>query len=125
LGGFQIPGGTVDYANGENIRQAIVREVEEETGLLIPDPEFLCMMNSFCYGPDKPLHIAFVGKSETEIVPINPEPHKAEDWEWMPLDTVSDDAWFRMSRIAVDFYLKLKSQSDLSRFVIDEDFASA
>ncbi len=124
LGGFQIPGGTVDYANGENLEQAVVREVEEETGLRIPDPEFLCMMNSFCYGQDKPLHIAFVGKSDTETIPINPEPHKAEDWKWMPLSAVSEEKWFRMSKMAIDFYLRLQNEPGLSRFVIDEGFAS-
>jgi len=125
LGGLQIPGGTVDYSTGENLKQAVVREVEEETGLRIADPKFLCMMNSFCYGPDKPLHIAFVGKSETEIVPINPEPHKAGDWEWLPLDAVSNDTWFRMSKVAVDFYNRLSKNPDTERFVIDDEYASA
>ena len=71
--GFQIPGGTVDYSLGENVLEASVREAFEETGIKVKDPRFLGVMNTFYYGKERPIHIAFVGQSETENIPENPE----------------------------------------------------
>ena len=122
IGGLQLPGGTVDYANGEDIRSAVVREIKEETGLDIVDPEFLCAMNTFYYGPERPLHIAFVGKSITEELPPNPEPHKAEDWQWIELENLPDDSWFRMSKVAIDFFKELKNDPTANRFLIDQEY---
>jgi ADP-ribose pyrophosphatase YjhB (NUDIX family) len=121
-GGLQLPGGTVDYANGEDIKCAVVREIKEETGLSIPEPEFLCAMNTFYYGNERPLHIAFLGKSEIEELPPNPEPHKAEDWHWIELDDLPQDNWFRMSKVAIDFLKELKKNPTINRFVIDQEY---
>lgn len=122
LGGLQLPGGTVDYANGEDVQSAVIRETKEETGFDIQEPEFLCAMNTFYYGKERPLHIAFVGKSTTEEVPENPEPHKAEDWQWVELDNLPDDVWFRMSKVAIDFYNELRKNPAASRFVTDKEY---
>jgi ADP-ribose pyrophosphatase YjhB (NUDIX family) len=120
--GLQLPGGTVDYASGEGIQRAVVREIKEETGLDIPDPEFLCMMNTFYYGKERPLHIAFVGRSSTEDLPPNPEPHKADDWQWVDLNKLPEDKWFRMSKVAIDFFKEIKDKPMANRFVIDEEY---
>ena len=119
-GGLQLPGGTVDYANGEDLRDAVIREIREETGLDINDPEFLCAMNTLYYGPERPLHIAFVATSSTEELPPNPEPHKAEDWQWVELENLPHDKWFRMSKVAIDFLNELRRDPTASRFVIDQ-----
>ena len=121
LGGLQLPGGTVDYGNGEDIKSAVVREIREETGLHISEPEFLCAMNTFYYGKERPLHIAFVAKIDTEELPPNPEPHKAEDWHWIELENLPEGKWFRMSKIAIDFLRELRKNPALDRFVIDDE----
>lgn len=121
-GGLQLPGGTVDYGIGEDIRSAVLREVREETGLQVSEPEFLCAMNTFYYGKERPLHIAFVAKSETEELPPNPEPHKAGDWHWVSIDAPPEDTWFRMSKVALDFLRELRENPAVSRFVVDEEY---
>jgi ADP-ribose pyrophosphatase YjhB (NUDIX family) len=122
MDGWQIPGGTVDYDNGENLANASVREVEEETGIKIENPELLCVMNTFYFGKDRPLHIGFVGFAKSEEIPPNPEPHKAEDWHWVELKNLPEGKWFRMSRVALDFYNKLKLDPEINRSIVDEEF---
>jgi ADP-ribose pyrophosphatase YjhB (NUDIX family) len=122
IGGLQLPGGTVDYASGENIKSAVIREIKEETGLILVEPEFLCMMNTFYYGKERPLHIAFIGKSETEELPPNPEPHKAENWKWVPLDDLPNEKYFRMSKIAIDFFNEVRKNPTARRFLVDREY---
>lgn len=122
MGGWQLPGGTVDYANGENALMAVAREGEEETGIKIKNPQFLCMSNTFYYGKERPIHIGFVASVDSEEIPPNPEPHKAEDWQWFYLDQIPEGKWFRMSKLFVEFYKKLKQEPNLSTFFVDEEF---
>lgn len=118
IDGWQIPGGTVDYGTGENLIDAAVRESFEETGIKIKDPKFLCVMNTFYYGPERPLHIAFIGQADTDEIPPNPEPHKAENWHWVPLGNLPEGKWFRMSKEALD-YLNRNSNEG---FVLDAEY---
>ncbi|MEI6660369.1 MAG: NUDIX domain-containing protein [bacterium] len=124
INGYQIPGGTVDYDDGENLLEAAVREVEEETGLKVKDTKFLCMMNSFYYGKERPISIGFVAQSMSDEIPANPEPHKADDWKWVPLDAIPEGKWFRLSKTAVDFYIELLKDPTLDRFVIDSEYVN-
>jgi 8-oxo-dGTP diphosphatase len=122
INGHQIPGGTVDYDDGENLLEAAVREVEEETGMKVKDVKFLCIMNSFYYGKERPISIGFVAQAFSDDIPPNPEPEKADDWRWVPLNDIPQGKWFRLSKTAVDFYLKLQKNPTLDRFVIDEEY---
>lgn len=124
-GGWQIPGGTVDCANGENLEDAAVREALEETGVTVESPAFLCLMNTFYYGKERPVHVAFVARATSDLIPLNPESHKAEDWFWADLKNLPEGKWFRMSREAILFYTKSLTNSDASRFVLDADYPRA
>jgi 8-oxo-dGTP pyrophosphatase MutT (NUDIX family) len=119
---LQIPGGTVDYANGELPMAAALREAEEETGMEIVETQPLCVMNSFYYGSERPIHLAFVGRASSDIIPQNPEPAKAGDWHWVPLDDLPAEKWFRMSLVAVEFYKELLKDRTIPRFFIDQEF---
>src|ERR1700722_14132428 len=72
MDGWQIPGGTVDYSTGENMEDAVIREAFEETRMTIKNPEFLSIMNTFYYGKERPVHVAFVSQADSEEVPPNP-----------------------------------------------------
>jgi 8-oxo-dGTP diphosphatase len=124
IDGFQVPGGTVDYDDGENVLDAAVREVEEETGMKVRDTTFLCMMNSFYYGKERPISIGFVAQSMNDEIPPNPEPHKADDWQWVPLDRIPQGKWFRLSKTAVDFYIELQKNPNIDRFVLDNEYVN-
>lgn len=124
IDGWQIPGGTVDYDDGENLIAAASREAFEETGIEVKNPEFVCVMNSFYYGKQRPIHIAFVARAQSEQIPPNPEPQKATDWQWVELNSLPSGKWFRMSKTAVEFYKKLQSDPNINRAWIDPDFPS-
>ncbi len=119
IDGWQIPGGTVDYSIGENLIDAAIRESFEETGIKIKDPKFLCIMNTFDYGPERPVHIAFVGQADSEEIPPNPEPHKAEDWHWVGLDNLPEGKWFRLSKKAIEFYNESKVEPLNDKFLVE------
>ncbi len=80
---YAFPGGKMDY--GETPKQAIVREVFEETGLVIleKDVSFFRYCNEFF--PEKNKHyislvfIIELGEGE----PIRKEPDKCKGWEWI------------------------------------------
>ncbi len=122
MGGWQIPGGTVDYDNQENLVKAAIRETFEETGIRVENPQLLTVMNTFYYGKQRPIHIGFFATAENEEIPPNPEPHKAEDWHWVELDNLPDGKWFRMSKSALDFYNKIKKDPSLDRAVVDKEY---
>jgi ADP-ribose pyrophosphatase YjhB (NUDIX family) len=122
INGWQIPGGTVDYDNGENMEDAVIREASEETGITIKNPEFLSIMNTFYYGKERPIHVAFVAQADGEEIPPNPEPHKAEDWHWVGLDNLPDGKWFRMSKEAIRIYNDRDNQPQRNNFVIDAEY---
>ncbi|MEY4602424.1 MAG: hypothetical protein RL292_365, partial [Candidatus Parcubacteria bacterium] len=98
---------------------AAVREAFEETGIQVKNPKFLCLMNTLYYGPGRPLHVAFVGHAESEEIPPNPEPHKAGDWQWIPLDNLPSGKWFRLSKKAIDFFNESKAEPLKDKFMVD------
>lgn len=79
-------------------------------------------MNTFYYGKQRPIHIGFIATANSEEIPPNPEPHKAEDWYWVPLDNLPDGKWFRMSKTALDFYNQIKGNPSLNRAVVDKEY---
>ncbi len=122
LGGWQIPGGTVDYGFGDDLISAVIRETKEETGLEINNPQLVGVISTSYYGPQSPLHIVFKGQVDSEVLPPNPEPDKADDWQWVDLNNLpsNDVNWFRMSKIALDLFKKVKTNPSLSRIVNDK-----
>lgn len=122
IDGWQIPGGTVDYDNQENLVQAAIREAYEETGIKVENPQLLTVMNTFYYGNQRPIHIGFYAIAESEQTPPNPEPHKATDWQWVDLDNLPDGKWFRMSKVALDFYNQTKTNPTLNRAWVDKEY---
>jgi ADP-ribose pyrophosphatase YjhB (NUDIX family) len=122
INGWQIPGGTVDYSTGENLIGAAIRESFEETGITIDNPKFLCIMNTFYYGKERPIHIAFVGQASSDEIPSNPEPHKAEDWQWVELTNLPEGKWFRMSKEALLYLNNSVNKNENKGFTIDEEY---
>lgn len=59
-GGICFPGGHVE--DGESFYDSVVREIREETGLIIESPR-LCGIKQFCDGNER--YIVFLYKTET------------------------------------------------------------
>ena len=68
---------------------------------------------------ERPIHVAFVGQVDNDEIPPNPEPHKADDWQWVELKNLPEGKWFRMSKEALRYF---SNQKDSSGFVIDFEY---
>jgi 8-oxo-dGTP diphosphatase len=74
-------GGHLEF--GESLEQCAMREVLEETGLKITEPQFLALMNDVFVQEEKHYVSIFMRADypkEQEVQ--NTEPHKTETWKW-------------------------------------------
>jgi len=81
-GKWGTPGGKIDY--GETMEQAFVREVEEETGLVLTDPEIVLVQDAV-FSPEfhTKKHFLLVnlrGRVHTKAVRLN---YEAEAYAWV------------------------------------------
>ena len=88
-GKYSLPAGHVD--KGETFTQCIVRETEEEIGLLLK-PEDLKVVhvmhrNSGTNENNERVDVFFVAK-QWQGEPQNKEPHKCDDLSWFSLDNL-------------------------------------
>ncbi len=79
---FSIPGGHLEI--GESFEEAAIREVKEETGILIRNPRVIAVTNNLETYEQENLHYVsvillatdFSGEAKTM------EPTKCEGWDW-------------------------------------------
>lgn len=81
IGFWCPPGGHLDF--GESFEMCAIREVKEETGLVIDNPIFLAVTNDVFLEEKKHYISIFMQANypkDQEVV--NQEPHKTSRWEW-------------------------------------------
>jgi len=79
---FSIPGGHLEV--GETFEESAIREVKEETGILIRNPKVIAVTNNLETYEQEKLHYVsvillatdFSGEAKTN------EPNKCEAWNW-------------------------------------------
>ncbi len=84
-GSWSWCGGHLEY--GESFEQCAIREVAEESGLIVRRLRFLCLHNILAY--DK--HYVDIQFIAEEVAPGEPqllEPHKIAEWGWFALDAL-------------------------------------
>jgi|JI10StandDraft_1071094.scaffolds.fasta_scaffold01292_24 8-oxo-dGTP diphosphatase len=83
-GEYCFPGGHLEY--GESFEHAVLREAQEETGLVITELRFEYLANNMHY--DK--HYIQIAYSAVCSVgePQCLEPDKCEGWDWYPVDAL-------------------------------------
>jgi 8-oxo-dGTP diphosphatase len=106
-GYWDIPGGFLEA--GEHPKDGAVRELQEETGLVVEPVEILDIFMDV-YGPeqDSTLNICYIAR----IVGGEPEVGSdAKDMRWFRLDELSNEIAFEWAREALDLLRRKLSQS--------------
>lgn len=102
-GEWCIPGGKLDW--GESLEDGAVREVREETGIKIKNPQVISVHNCI----NEHAHFVTVGLAakewlgEAQVM----EPDEIEEWKWFPLDDLPTPRYFPSFEV-IENYLKEK-----------------
>ncbi|MFH1078541.1 MAG: NUDIX domain-containing protein [Patescibacteria group bacterium] len=86
-GSFGTPGGHVEHL--ESLVDAVVREVDEETGLEIENVRFQCVVNVREYAPAHYVMIVFRADWKSGEPQVR-EPDRCERWDWYGLDELPE-----------------------------------
>lgn len=104
---YSFPGGKMDLFE-QNIEDALVREIKEETGVTIKKYDFISYHNEF-FPDDFQNYIVFsYVVNEWEGVPVNLEPEKCESWEWIDMDNLPEKTSPYSKQIIKNYKLKMK-----------------
>ncbi|HJD62061.1 MAG TPA: NUDIX hydrolase [Rickettsia endosymbiont of Degeeriella rufa] len=92
------PGGYLEF--GETFEECIIREVLEETNLIIKDPKFLAVTNDVFEKEQKHyILISLKAHCLNEHALQNLEPHKVESWQWFVLDKLPDNLFLPLQKL--------------------------
>ena len=95
-----MPKGTVEP--GEEYKETALREVKEETGLIVSDLELFSASDDV--QPDRHfVTLQFIARS-CEGTPGVMEPEKEDEWRWFPLDSLPENLYSPTRRF-LDKYL--------------------
>ncbi|MCJ8273289.1 MAG: NUDIX hydrolase [Psychrosphaera sp.] len=101
---YSIPGGHLEL--GESFELAAIREIAEETGLIISNPQVICVTNNLDTYKEEGYHSVsvilvvkdFAGEPELK------EPEKCEGWIWIDPNDLPQPH-FDASESAIQCYL--------------------
>ena len=90
---YNLPGGNVD--KGETLTQTVVRELQEELGVIIVVEKMILLGEVLLPEPQKDvLHGVFLAKIMEGKPILNPSETSALEVVWMPINTLKDIAMY-------------------------------
>lgn len=102
---YSIPGGHLEY--GETFEQAAIKEVFEETNLIIRNPVVFCVTNNLRTLVIENKHyvsICFYTNDFSGTLEVK-ETEKCESWAWFPLDKIPNPQ-FDASEFGIECFIK-------------------
>ena len=102
---FSIPGGHLE--SGESFEAAAIKEVFEETGLVIYNPKVICVTNNLRTYQNEGKHYISVNLYTNEFSGLLEvkEKNKCEWWNWFSLDKIPQPQ-FDASEFAIECFRK-------------------
>ena len=92
------PGGHLEF--GESLEECAIREVLEETGVIIEKPIFIAITNDIFQEENKHYVSVFMKANLTEgQIVQNLEPHKVEDWQWFDLEELPEHLFLPLKQL--------------------------
>lgn len=93
-----IPAGHLEF--GETLEEGAIREVKEETGLIIKNPQFVCLTNDF-FEPEQKHYVSITMKTYVEEAypVITQEPDKTVDWTWFNWDNLPQPLFLSLHNV--------------------------
>ena len=108
-GSWSWCGGHLEY--GETFEQCAIREVAEESGLVVQRLRFLCLHNILAYDRHY-VDIQFIAEQVAPGEPQLLEPHKIAEWGWFALDALPQPL-FRPVELALAAWKAQRSYTPL------------
>jgi len=105
---YSIPGGHLE--NGESFEEAAIKEVFEETNLIIKNLSFVCVTNNLKTFKEINKHYVSINMFSNDFegeCKVN-EPEKCEEWFWCNINEIPNPQ-FDASEFAIECFKEKKS----------------
>lgn len=96
-GDFALPGGHLEY--GESFEECAVREVAEETGLILRTPKLASVQNCVLKNGEHVVVIFMKGTVVQGDEARNLEPDKCDGWLWTRLDDIPEPRFLPLQQL--------------------------
>lgn len=93
------PGGHLEF--GESLEECAIREVLEETDLVIETPTFIAITNDI-FKEENKHYVSILMKANVDEYQVvqNLEPHKVEDWQWFSLQELPEHLFLPLKQLS-------------------------
>jgi len=88
-GNYSLVAGHLDGA--ETAKQSIIREAEEEAGIIVRPANLDVVHVMHRYRPDREYIDIYLKTDKWEGIIVNKEPNKCDELKWFPLDRLPDN----------------------------------
>lgn len=108
-GTWSIPGGHLEY--GESFEETAIREVQEETGLVIENVRFGAVTNDV-FDSDNKHYVSIWMVSDSKVgEPTITEPDKYVDQEWIDIDELPEPLFLSWRQLLIsEFFDPIRQQ---------------